>query len=74
MFTRNLIHRASNLILTCATDDGSELQAALLELTGQRTVPNIFIGKQHVGGSDDLSDLIHNKAELQKLLDKAFPQ
>lgn len=27
---------------------------AMIELTGRRTVPQIFIGDQHVGGCDDL--------------------
>merc|ERR1719440_594 len=34
-------------------EDGGELQAALLEMTQQRTVPNVFVGGQHVGGNDD---------------------
>jgi len=34
-------------------EDGQELQAALLELTQQRTVPNVFVKGQHVGGNDD---------------------
>ncbi|KAF8604910.1 glutaredoxin [Ceratobasidium sp. AG-I] len=34
-------------------DDGAEIQAYLLEKTGQRTVPNIFISQTHVGGNDD---------------------
>merc|ERR1711892_227767 len=33
--------------------DGSAVQAALAEKTGQRTVPNVFIGGQHIGGCDD---------------------
>ncbi|KAG6873068.1 hypothetical protein C0995_003376 [Termitomyces sp. Mi166 len=39
-------------------DDGSDIQAYLLEKTGQRTVPNIFVrltpDGQHIGGNDDL--------------------
>lgn len=35
----------------CAAD-GKELQAALVEWTGQRTVPNVFIGGNHIGGCD----------------------
>ena len=31
-------------------EDGDKLQAALLEMTQQRTVPNVFIGGQHLGG------------------------
>ncbi|KAJ7020174.1 glutaredoxin, partial [Mycena alexandri] len=34
-------------------DDGADIQAYLANKTGQRTVPNIFINKQHVGGNDD---------------------
>lgn len=32
--------------------DGSEIQSALEQWTGQRTVPNVFIGGKHVGGCD----------------------
>ena len=35
-------------------EDGSEIQSQLLNLTKQRTVPNIFINGEHVGGCDDL--------------------
>jgi len=34
---------------------GAEMQAALQELTKQRTVPNVFIGGKHVGGNDGAS-------------------
>ncbi|KAF9408894.1 Glutaredoxin-1 [Podila epigama] len=34
--------------------DGAEVQAYLLQKTGQRTVPNIFIKGQHLGGNSDL--------------------
>ncbi|KAK9727979.1 Glutaredoxin [Basidiobolus ranarum] len=34
--------------------DGSDIQATLLELSGQRTVPNIYIKGNHLGGCDDL--------------------
>lgn len=30
---------------------------AMMELTGRRTVPQIFVGDTHVGGYDDLSAL-----------------
>ena len=35
-------------------DDGAVLQDALQEISGQRTVPNIFIGGKHIGGNSDL--------------------
>lgn len=31
-----------------------EQRAAMMERTGRRTVPQIFIGETHVGGCDDL--------------------
>ena len=38
-------------------DDGPKIQQELARLTGQRTVPNIFIAQQHVGGNSDLQQL-----------------
>ena len=38
---------------------------------GGRTVPQIWIGGRHVGGSDDLHDLEHS-GELDQLLAKAI--
>ncbi|GAA5950545.1 hypothetical protein JCM3765_000524 [Sporobolomyces pararoseus] len=48
-------------------DDGSDWQNYLAEKTGQRTVPNIFIGGKHVGGSSDL-EAKHKSGELKQLL------
>ena len=39
----------------------------MIELTGRRTVPQIFIGTTHVGGCDDLVAL-DQKGGLQPLL------
>ena len=39
----------------------------LTKLTGQRTVPQIFIGEAHVGGSDDLYAL-EQEGKLDALL------
>ncbi|KAH8153220.1 uncharacterized protein LAJ45_02807 [Morchella importuna] len=49
-------------------DDGAEIQDALQELTGQRTVPQNFIGQEFIGGN---SDLQARKGELPKLLKAA---
>ncbi|KAF9817772.1 hypothetical protein IEO21_03231 [Rhodonia placenta] len=38
-------------------DEGDAIQAYLQEKTGQRTVPNIFISQQHVGGCDSVVGL-----------------
>jgi glutaredoxin 3 len=45
--------------------DGSDIQAALRDISGQRTVPNIFIGQKHIGGN---SDLQAKSGELKSLL------
>ncbi|XP_062937433.1 glutaredoxin-1-like [Cynocephalus volans] len=37
-----------------ATDDVNEIQDYLLQLTGARTVPRVFIGKNCIGGCSDL--------------------
>jgi glutaredoxin 3 len=45
-------------------------QAEMMERTGRRTVPQIFIGDTHVGGFDDTSAL-DAAGELEPLLAKA---
>ncbi|KAG4218681.1 hypothetical protein PC116_g32839 [Phytophthora cactorum] len=45
--------------------DGSAIQDALEEISSQRTVPNIWIGKKHIGGN---SDLQAKSGELKDLL------
>ncbi|KAF2729624.1 glutaredoxin [Polyplosphaeria fusca] len=49
-------------------DDGSAIQSTLADMTGQSTVPNIFIGQNHIGGN---SDLQAKKGELSSLLKEA---
>lgn len=44
-----------------------ELRMVMVEKTGQRTVPQIYIGTRHVGGYDDLVALEHS-GELAMLL------
>ena len=34
-------------------DNGGEIQDALTTFSKQRTVPNVFVGGEHVGGNDD---------------------
>jgi glutaredoxin 3 len=38
-------------------DTNPEQRAVMMERTGRRTVPQIYIGDKHVGGFDDLSAL-----------------
>lgn len=46
-----------------------ELRAEMMEKTGRRTVPQIYINDRHVGGYDDLASL-DRIGELDKLLAK----
>ncbi|XP_044512809.1 thioredoxin reductase 3 [Gracilinanus agilis] len=48
-------------------DDGARVQEMLLEITSQRTVPNIFVNKIHMGGCDKTLQA-HKSGYLQKLL------
>jgi len=38
-------------------ESAPEKRAEMLSRSGRRTVPQIFIGEQHIGGSDDLAAL-----------------
>jgi glutaredoxin len=33
-------------------EDGSNIQDALSDIVGRRTVPQVFINEKHIGGSD----------------------
>ena len=47
--------------------DGSALQDALEDITGQRTVPNILFKGKHIGGNSDLQTL-KSSDKLEDLL------
>ncbi|XP_057741504.1 monothiol glutaredoxin-S10 [Arachis stenosperma] len=49
---------------------GPQLQKVLERLTGQHTVPNVFIGGKHIGGCTDTLKL-YRKGELEPLLSEA---
>jgi len=53
-------------------EDGEQLQAALLDMTQQRTVPNVFVAGQHVGGNDDTQQASRN-GKLATLLGRVKP-
>lgn len=49
------------------TDHNPEFRGEMVELTGRKTVPQIFISERHVGGHDDLVEL-DSSGELDMLL------
>ena len=51
-------------------DEDPAMFEHMMEVTGRRSVPQIFIGDFHVGGFDDLSEL-NQTGELDDLLQSA---
>ncbi|RVE72410.1 hypothetical protein OJAV_G00042770 [Oryzias javanicus] len=56
-----------NVVELDLIEEGTNYQEMLLEMTGQRTVPNVFINKKHVGGCDKTMQA-HKDGSLQQLL------
>lgn len=48
-------------------DNGAAIQDALAQLSGQKTVPNVFIKGEHLGGNDDTQAAIAS-GKLQEML------
>ncbi|XP_010260953.1 PREDICTED: glutaredoxin-C4 [Nelumbo nucifera] len=48
-------------------DDGQDIQDALKEIIGRRTVPQVFINGKHLGGSDDTVEA-YESGKLAELL------
>ncbi len=53
-----------------AVDRDAEKRQEMMDRSGRRTVPQIFIGDHHVGGFDDLQAL-ESAGELDALLNKS---
>ncbi|KAM0354316.1 hypothetical protein ACHAPU_001360 [Fusarium lateritium] len=49
--------------------DGSALQDALEQISGQRTVPNVYIKQKHIGGNSDIQSLKSGKKLADLLRD-----
>ncbi|KAK3439941.1 hypothetical protein EUGRSUZ_B00280 [Eucalyptus grandis] len=50
--------------------DGAVVQSALADWTGLTTVPNVFIGGNHIGGCDSVTEK-HQAGQLVPLLRSA---
>ena len=48
-------------------DDGPELQMSLFKKTNQKSVPNVFVKQQHIGGNDD-TQAAAKEGKIQELL------
>ncbi len=63
---RNLFERKGVTYREIKIDEGSNREE-MMQRSGRRTVPQIFIGERHVGGYDDLAAL-DRAGEVDKLL------
>ena len=61
------------MLLPPALQDGEQLQGALLAMTQQRTVPNVFVSGQHIGGNDDTQQAARS-GKLAALLEAPLAQ
>lgn len=70
VMAERLLHaRGVAVIEKVRVDLQPELRIAMMERTGRRTVPQIWIGDTHVGGYDDLAALEH-AGDLTELLNQ----
>lgn len=49
-------------------EDGTNFQEMLLEMTGQKTVPNVFVNKTHIGGCDKTMQVRKNSENKRDFL------
>ena len=66
---RQLLVRKGAAFAEINVESAPEKRAEMLARSGQRSVPQIFIGDHHVGGSDDLAAL-EGAGQLDALLGK----
>jgi glutaredoxin len=57
----------ANVIELDSLPNGAEIQEALLVISGQKTVPNVFIRGRHIGGCDATTKL-HQEGKLLSLV------
>jgi glutaredoxin 3 len=64
---RLLLSKGVSQLNKIMVDAQPEQRALMMELSGRRTVPQIFINERHIGGFDDLRAL-DEAGELDALL------
>ena len=64
---KRLLDRKQVEYRTIRVDLDADQRKTMMDRSGRRTVPQIFIEKHHVGGFDDLAEL-ESSGELDKLL------
>jgi glutaredoxin 3 len=71
MAERLLTSKGITQIEKIRVDLDAAARETMMEITGRRTVPQIYIGETHVGGFDDLSAL-DRSGQLDALLHPAM--
>ncbi len=67
---RSLLHKKSVEFTDIAVDGAADLRREMVELSGRYTVPQIWIGEQHIGGYDDMA-LLEHQGRLDQILQPA---
>lgn len=67
---RNLLGSKNVEYTDIPVDNAPELRREMVHLSGQQTVPQIWIGDQHIGGYDDLA-ILERQGSLNQLLKSA---
>jgi glutaredoxin 3 len=67
---RNLLEHKGIVYTDIAVDHDPHLRREMMVRSGRDTVPQIWIGEQHIGGCDDLFAL-ERQGRLDELLERA---
>ena len=70
MAARDLLKSKAVKFTDISVDGDRKKRQEMMKLSGQRTVPQIWIGNTHVGGFDDMNRL-ERQGKLDQLLAKA---
>jgi glutaredoxin 3 len=66
---RDLLDEKGAAYKDIAVDHDPQLRQEMMGRSGRSTVPQIWIGEQHIGGSDELT-LLERQGNLDELLDR----
>jgi glutaredoxin 3 len=68
---RRLLDSKGVVYTDVAVDNDPQLRREMMVRSGRDTVPQIWIGEQHIGGCDDMY-LLERQGRLDELLERAY--
>ena len=68
---RSLLDEKGVLYSEIAVDNDPQLRRDMMARSGRTTVPQIWVGEQHIGGCDDLL-LLERQGLLDEILERAL--